>query len=164
MLNNKEQDFILLKCNLKRFIENCEKAKTQKTTKGLTLKTISGTFKGFKLYPSFGSGNLIKKPGLAFLKDDNAVSKGIYPIIVFIPDSNEIITCKCVSYDNTSNMKWERFTNKDIPMSETNYSDEKGKWSYLRNSYSLSDLGNAEIILNIQKDIYSIIDDYPKKI
>lgn len=164
MLNNEEQDFMLLKFNLKRFIENCEIAKTQRTTRGLRLNTINGTFKSFKLYPSFGSGNLTKRPGLAFLKDDNTVSKGIYPIIVFIPDSNEIITCKGVSYDNDSNMKWERITNKDIPISETKYSDEKGKLSYLRNSYNLDELNNNEIIQNIQKDIDSIIDDYPKKI
>ena len=156
-------DFILLEYNLKRFIEACKVAQNQKTTKGLKLRVIQGIFNGFKLHPSFGSGNLSKRPGLAFLKDENTVNKGIFPIIVYIPDRNEIITCKGVSYDNKPNMNWERITSKDIPFGETPYSDEKGQLSFFRNAYSLDILSKNETVKEIQNDILNIIEDYPKK-
>jgi 5-methylcytosine-specific restriction protein B len=155
-------DLELLKFNLKRFIEVCKKAQSQTTTKGLKLKEISGTFQGFKLHPNFGSGNLTKRPGLAFLKGNNTVSRGIYPIIVFIPESNEIIVCKGVSYDNKPPIQWAKIIEKDIPLEATQYNDEKGKFSYLRSIYQLNDLDSDYTIMKIQNDIVSIIEDYPR--
>ena len=157
-----EQDFLLLKFNLIRFIDACIQAQKQKTTKGLKLSHISGTFQGFKLHPSFGSGNLTQRPVLAFLKDGNHVNKGIFPIIIFIPDKNEIITCKGISYDNKSDMQWKQIVEKDIPFTETIYNNERGQLSFLRNVYKLDELTKDKTILEIQNDINEIIKDYPR--
>lgn len=159
---NNNQDFLLLKFNLQRFINTCKQAQKQKTTKGLKLREINGTFEGFQLHANFGSGNLTKRPGLTFLKDDNTVSKGIYPIIVYISNRNEIITCKGVSYDNEPLMKWNKIVNEDIPLPDTIYNDKKGQFSYLRNIYNLDELTKDETILKIQNDITEIIKDYPR--
>ena len=120
-----DNDKTLLIFNLKRFIKTCEKSKYQTTINGLKRKDINGTFRSFKIKPTFGSGNLVKRPALAFLKDDNEVSKGIYPIIVYIPNKNELITCKGVSFDNKSSKNWSRINEKDIPLIQTTYNDEK---------------------------------------
>ena len=154
-----DNDKTLLIFNLKRFIKTCEKSKYQTTTNGLKLKDINGTFRSFKIKPTFGSGNLVKRPALAFLKDDNEVSKGIYPIIVYISDRNELITCKGVSYDNKSSKKWRIINENDVPFTQTIYNDEKGKFSFLRNSYSLDKLDDL-IIEKIIQDIINIIEDY----
>ncbi|MFY4743107.1 hypothetical protein ACOTVT_05920 [Aliarcobacter butzleri] len=152
-------DKTLFECNLKRFLEICRKTQFQTTTRGLKLKDINGTFYGFKIKANFGSGNLVKRPSLAFLKDNNTVSKGIYPIIVYIPDKNELITCKGVSFDNKSDRSWSKITKKDIVFENTPYNDEKGKYSYFRNSYNLDNF-NGNMIENIIQDIINIIEDY----
>ncbi len=162
MPNSYNSDFELLKANIKRFIQACNQAQNQTTTKGLKLNEINGTFEGFKLHASFGSGNLTKRPALAFLKDNNTVSQGIYPIIVYIPERNEIIICKGVSYDNKSPIEWVKITEEDIPMPKTSYGDEKGKFSYVRNFYQLDEIDNNDIIQKIQKDLSHIIEDYPR--
>ena len=154
-----DSDFLLLKFNLQRFLKLCEQAQKQTTTAGLRLKDVQGTFRGFELKVSFGSGNLVKRPGLAFLKDGNQVSKGIYPILVFIPEFNELILCKGVSYDNPPEMEWI-INEKDIPFSLTKYSDEKGKYNYFINAYSVNDF-NEDMIKDIQLDLERIIEDYP---
>jgi len=159
---NYNSDFELLKCNLKRFIQACNQAQNQKTTKGLKLKEISGTFQGFKLKASFGSGNLTSRPALAFLKDNNTMPQGIYPIIVYLPKKNEIIVCKGVSYDRKSPIEWLQITEEDNPMPNTIYAHEKGKFSYVRNFYQLDEIDNNDTIHKIQNDLISIIEDYPR--
>lgn len=153
-----DSDFELLKFNLERFLNLCKQAQNQTTTSGLRLKDVNGTFEGFSLKATFGSGNLIKRPGLTFLRDGNEVNNGIYPILVFIPEYKEIILCKGVSYDNKTNNLW-KITTDDKPLSDTKYADEKGKYSYYRSSYLINDI-NDEIIKKIQHDIKEIIKDY----
>lgn len=157
MLNNNDKD--LFKQNLEIFLEMCEKSKSQKTIKGLKPSDISKTFNGFKFKANFGSGNLVKRPSIAFLKGNNTVNNGIYPIIVYIPDTNELITCKGVSFDNKSNKNWTKISKKDIPLEETLYKDKKGQYSYFRNSYSLENF-NEKDIENIMQDIQDIMEDF----
>ena len=158
---NIDSDFELLKCNLNRFIKTCKQSQKQETTRGLNLREINGTFKGFTIKANFGSGNIIKRPSLAFLKDGNVVSNGIYPIIVFIPEYNELIVCKGVSYDYKAKMQWKKIRNEEKLYNETKYADERGKFSYLRSVYSIENI-NDDTIKYIQRDIENIIEDYPK--
>lgn len=157
MIKNDEKTLLFF--NIKRFIKTCKESQNQKTTKDLKLKDINGTFQNFKIKPTFGSGNLVKRPALAFLKDDNEISKGIYPIIVYIPNKNELITCKGVSFDNKSSKNWSRINENDIPLIQTIYNDEKGQLSYFNNSYNLDEL-NDQTIEKIILDIENIIKDY----
>lgn len=157
MINNDDQ--ILLKCNIKRFLKAYEEVKHQTTTKGTKPSEIKGSFLGFKIKATFGQTNLVKRPALAFLKDDNKILKGIYPIIVIIPDKNELIICKGVSYDNKPQRKWKIINEKDIPLNQTIYNDKKGQFSYFRNSYSLNKL-DEQTIEEIIQDITNIIEDY----
>lgn len=155
-----DTDFMLLKFNLERFIKACEKSKNQKTTKGIKISEIQGTFKGFKCHATFGSGNLNKRPGLAFLKDDNQVINGIYPIILYIPDANEFLICKGVSFNNKPSSEW-KITDKDTPFPSTKYNDKRGEYSFIRNVYSLDEFDDITVEC-IQKDIIDIIEDFPQ--
>lgn len=158
MPNNNDKD--LFKQNLEIFLEMCEKSKSQKTIKGLKPSDINGTFNGFKFKANFGSGNLVKRPSIAFLKGNNTVNNGIYPIIVYIPDKNKLITCKGVSFDNKSNKNWSRILEDiDILFKDTPYYDKKGQYSYFRNSYSLVNF-NEKDIENIMQDIQDIMEDF----
>ncbi len=153
-------DFSILKCNLEIFLEKCMQHKSGTTTKGSKPSIINGTIKGFKMKASFGSGKAKKRPLLAFLKDENTISNGIYPLIIFEPSLNEFIICKGISFDNKPNLKWVMNTRDDIKFKNTRYKDGLRTNSYFRNSYSTNDITESTI-KNIQIDLESIMNDYP---
>ncbi|WP_294967072.1 hypothetical protein [Sulfurimonas sp.] len=153
-------DFSTLKCNLEIFLEKCIQEKKEKTTKGSKPSTINGIFKGFNIKASFGSGKVKKRPLLAFLKDENTISNGIYPLIIFEEKSNEFIVCKGISFDNKPNKKWKINTRDDIKFKNTKYKDGLRTNSYFRNSYSTNNMTDSTIE-DIQKDLESIMNDYP---
>ena len=72
---------------------------------------------------SFGSGKVKKRPLLAFLKDENTIPNGIYPLIIFEPALNEFIVCKGISFDNKPSLKWIMNTRDDIKFKNTKYKD-----------------------------------------
>lgn len=151
-----------LAMNIRRFLFLCKQALSQKTTKGLKLKEVAGTFKGFSIKATFGSGNLVKRPALAFLKDGNEVSHGIYPIIVFVPESNHLLTCKGVStdYDPPLCMSWLINDILDKPLQSTCFSDERGRKSYVRNDYKCDEVSEKIMIESVIEDINAMIKDY----
>jgi len=148
--------------NIKRFLDLCQQAISQKTTKGLKLKEVAGTFKGFTLKATFGSGNLTKMPALAFLKDGNEISRGIYPIIIFVPESNHILTCKGVSTDYAPSVHVSWFVRDilDTPFQSTPFYNERGRKSYLRNDYKCDKISEKTMIESVIEDINAIIKDY----
>ena len=153
-------DFSILKSNLEIFLEKCIQHKSEKATKGSKTSNINGTLKGFKMKASFGSGKVKKRPLLAFLKDENTISNGIYPLIIFEPSLNEFIVCKGISFDNKPNLKWIMNTRDDIKFKNTKYKDGLRTNSYYRNSYSTNDMTESTI-LDILEDLESIMNDYP---
>ena len=155
-----DTDFYNLKTILKRFLEQCIVSQEQTGTKGLKPSLVKGTFKDYDLKASFGSGKVKKRPLLAFLKDENTISNGIYPLIIFEPAFNEFIICKGISFDNKPNLKWIMNTRSDIKFKNTKYKDGLKTNSYFRNSYSTNDMTDRTIE-NIQKDLESIMNDYP---
>ncbi|MDA7817318.1 hypothetical protein N9A28_03950 [Sulfurimonas sp.] len=155
------KDFSILKRNLETFLEICmQKTKEEKTTKRSKPSNIRGTIKGFNLTANFGSGKGAKRPLLAFLKDENTISNGIYPLIIFEPSFNELIVCKGISFDNKPNTKWIKNVRSDINFKNTKYKDGLRTNSYFRSSYSTTNLTDTTIE-NIQKDLESIMNDYP---
>ncbi len=153
-------DFSILKCNLEIFLEKCIQHKAEITTKRSKASNINGTIKGFTMKASFGSGKVKKRPLLAFLKDENTISNGIYPLIIFEPSLNEFIVCKGISFDNKPNLKWIMNTRDDIKFKNTKYKDGLRTNSYFRNSYSTNNMTDSTI-KDIQKDLESMMNDYP---
>ena len=156
-------DFSTLKSNLETFLDICtEKTNEEKTTKKSKPSDIRGTFKGFNFKANFGSGKVAKRPLLAFLKDENTISNGIYPLIIFEPSFNEFIICKGISFDNKPNTQWIKNVRSDVKFKNTKYKDGLRTNSYFRNSYSTNKLTDTTLE-KIQKDLESIINDYPTK-
>ena len=154
-------DFSILKSNLEIFLEICmQNTKEEKTTKKSKPSNIRGTIKDFKMKASFGSGKGAKRPLLAFLKDENTISNGIYPLIIFEPSFNELIICKGISFDNKPNSKWIKNVRSDINFKNTKYKDGLRTNSFFRSSYSTNKMTDRTIE-NIQKDLESIMNDYP---
>ena len=153
-------DFSILKCNLEIFLEKCIQHKTETTTKGLKPSNINGTLQGFKMKASFGSGKVKKRPLLAFLKDENTISNGIYPLIIFEPSFNEFIICKGISFDNKPDKQWRKNVRSDVKFKNTKYKDGLRTNSFFRSSYSTNKITDTTIE-KIQKDLESIINDYP---
>lgn len=146
---------------IKKFLALCLKVRSQKTTSGLNLKEIGGSFHGFRLKAAFGSGNLAKRPAIAFLKDENKVNKGIYPIIVFVPEANCILTCKGVStdFDPPVMSSWI-INDNDKPIAQSEFAEPRSIKSYLRNKY-LIDLSPEDILIElIVEDMEAIVRDY----
>jgi len=156
-----DTEYALFKITINKFLKLCKQTEGQSTTKGLNLREVGGTFRGFEMKAVFGSGNLITRPGLVFLKDGNQVSKGIYPLVVFVTATKEVLTIKGVSTDNQPpiNMRWVIQEGLDAPLCRTKYADERSARSYLRGSYSIESL-DEQTILSVKNDIESIIADY----
>jgi len=152
-------DFSKFEFYLKLFLKKCIQSKKQNTTSGLKPSDIKGEVNGFKMKASFGSGKLVKKPLLAFLKDDNTISNGIYPLIIFEPSLNEFVICKGISFDNKPSIQWGKIVKEDIKFKDTKYKDGLRTNSYYRNSY-LTDNMDENTIKSIQKDLESIMSDY----
>jgi len=153
-------DFSTLKSSLGIFLEICEqKRNEEKTTKRSKPSDIRGTFKGFNIKANFGSGKVMQRPLLAFLKDENTISNGIYPLIIFEPSFNELIICKGISFDNKPDKQWIKNVRSDVKFKNTKYKDGLRTNSYFRSSYSTDKLTDTKIE-NIQKDLESIINDY----
>jgi len=153
-------DFSILKHNLEIFLEKCIQHKSETKTKGSKKSNIDGELQGFTMKASFGTGKVKKRPLLAFLKDENTISNGIYPLIIFEPSSNEFIVCKGISFDNKPNQKWVINTRDDVKFKNTKYKDGLRTNSYFRNSYSTNEMTDTTI-QNIHKDLQSIMNDYP---
>ena len=150
-----------LKIVIKKFLDLCYKVSSQTTTIGLNLAEVGGTFHGFRLKAAFGAGNLSKRPAIAFLKDGNEVNEGIYPIIVFVPKTSHLLTCKGVSTDNDPPIKAHWIIHDyDQPIAQSEFSEPRSIKSYLRNKYLISQFSNNEYIENIVEDMEEIIKDY----
>ena len=154
-------NFSILKSNLEIFLEKCMQQKSEITTKDSKKSNIDGIIDGFTMKESFGPVKAKKRPLLAFLKDENTISNGIYPLIIFEPLLNEFIICKGISFDNKPNLKWVINTRADIKFKNTKYKDGLRTNSYFRNSYSTNEMTDT-IIKEIQKDLESIMNDYPR--
>ena len=153
-------NFSILKSNLEIFLEKCMQQKSETTTKGSKKLNIDGIINGFTMKASFGPTKAKKRPLLAFLKDENTISNGIYPLIIFEPSLNEFIICKGISFDNKPDSKWVINTRDDVKFKNTKYKDGLRTNSYFRNSYSTNEMTDATI-QNILKDLESIMNDYP---
>lgn len=81
-----------------------------------TLKTkhYPKTYKGLKVKVSFGQGALAKIPWIALLQDGQKVSDGVYPVVLFYKEFNEIVFANGVSEENEASWRWTNQKNKTI--------------------------------------------------
>jgi 5-methylcytosine-specific restriction protein B len=91
-----------LKEKIKLFTKRAIERNTQ-----ATLDIIDNDYyTDYKLAISFGAGQYAKKPWFAFLKDNNQVQQGIYPIISYFYNEKILVVGKGVSDKNSAQLQW----------------------------------------------------------
>jgi len=136
-----------------QFIEDA-KSGNQKT------KHYPKTYKGLKVKASFGQGGLAKVPWVAFLKQEEEVKRGIYPVFLLYKKLNCLILSYGISKTNPPESSW-------------NVSDKQTTSEYLKEKYGLSDDTYSESFIcgayevdkpldkdKLEKDMEQIIEDY----
>ncbi len=72
----------------------------------LKTKHYPKIYKNLKVKASFGQGALAKIPWIAFLKDNEKVSKGIYPVFLYYKEFECLILAYGISETNTPTSSW----------------------------------------------------------
>lgn len=85
---------------LEKFIEQADQKNSQST------KHYPSTHNGLKVKVSFGFGNFSSVPWIAFLADGQEVSHGVYPVILYYKDYDELIIAYGISDTNKPQHEW----------------------------------------------------------
>lgn len=85
--------------SVERFIEQAQ-------TENLKKAGFPKDFKGLEVKVSFGVGNFAKVPWMAFLKEPNTVTSGIYPVYLYYKEINILILAYGVSETSESVAHW----------------------------------------------------------
>ena len=120
-------------------------------------------YNGYKLDISFGKGRFANKPWMAFLKDNNKVQEGIYPVIAYFYDEKILVVGKGASDTFQPKLLWDK---KDDDKSwQTLPADINACHNCLyKRYYTIENINSNQE--NILDEIVSLIDkimnEYPK--
>ncbi|HAS1461728.1 TPA: DUF3578 domain-containing protein [Enterobacter hormaechei] len=98
---------------LEKFVEQADQKISQST------KDYPETLHGLKVKVSFGFGNYSSVPWIAFLAEGQEVSHGIYPVILYYKDYDELILAYGISDTKIPLHQWH--FNSDIPVTIREY-------------------------------------------
>lgn len=98
---------------LEKFVEQADQKISQST------KDYPETLHGLKVKVSFGFGNYSSVPWIAFLAEGQEVSHGIYPVILYYKDYDELILAYGISDTKTPQLQWH--FKSDIPVTIREY-------------------------------------------
>ncbi|SEN94996.1 5-methylcytosine-specific restriction endonuclease McrBC, GTP-binding regulatory subunit McrB [Chitinophaga rupis] len=80
----------------------------QETTPNLKTGDYAGTYGGCRIEAGFGKGNAARIPWLALLRENQKVSKGIYPVYLYYKRYNILILAFGVSETHKPDIPWNR--------------------------------------------------------
>lgn len=86
---------------LEKFIEQADQMNSQST------KEYPNEYCGLRVKVSFGFGNYSTVPWIAFLADGQEVSHGIYPVILYYKEYDELILAYGISDKNKPKHQWK---------------------------------------------------------
>jgi len=150
---NTFQDSMSYYTELKKFIEQ---SKTQDLKTSEYLKSYSN----LRVEVSFGKGNLSRIPWIAFLAENQAVQKGIYPVYLLYKEKNLLILAYGVSETNKPTKDWDIPSKKYIQeyfLDNNLGSPPRYLKSYFFRSYNLSSEIDRSVI---DRDLNDIIATY----
>jgi len=136
-----------------QFIEDA-RAGNQKT------KHYPNTYKGLSVKASFGQGALAKVPWVAFLKEDEEVQCGIYPVLLLYKKLNCLVLSYGVSRTRASKSSWNivnKPTTSDYLQEKYGESDYTYSKSFICGAYEIDKPLNK---VQLEKDMKQIIKDY----
>lgn len=142
-----------------------EKFINQAQTDNLKKIGFPKTFKGLDVKVSFGAGNLAKIPWIAFLKEPNTVTSGIYPVYLYYKDINVLILAYGLSETTESKNQWKT---KNQLQTVADWFEKEGRGKPLRygDSFikSVYDLANELDPINLQDDLDDLLEVYATQI
>jgi 5-methylcytosine-specific restriction protein B len=79
----------------------------QATSGELGVSDYPRAYRGLQIRVSFGKGNVARIPWISFLAEGEAVSQGIYPVLLFFRQQSALALCYGVSEENEPGRTWE---------------------------------------------------------
>jgi 5-methylcytosine-specific restriction protein B len=149
------------KYNLDTFYPTIEKFIEQAQTDNQKRKGYPTSYRNLSVKVSFGFGILATIPWLAFLKEPNTVSSGIYPVYLYFKSYNVLILAYGVSATNVPSFNWpneeQMQTVEEWFLENRKIKPEKYGSSYIKAVYDLNEDLDPE---KLQSDLDTIIDQY----
>ena len=98
---------------IEKFIEQAQQKSSQST------KDYPPSYRNLRVKVSFGYGNFTSIPWFAFLGEGQEVSNGIYPVILYYKDFDELVLAYGISDTNKPHAQWQ--FSSDIPKTIAEY-------------------------------------------
>lgn len=139
----------------------------QAATNNLKTSSYPKEYLGLKIKIGFGKGKKAKIPWIAFLKNNMAVSNGIYPAYLYFQQTNKLLLCFGVSETVSSSSKWKDQIRSSYPsVSQVIDNPERYGSSFVFRGYSIADnnITNGPDLLNDFKEIVKLYmeqNDFP---
>jgi 5-methylcytosine-specific restriction protein B len=92
--------------------------RTSRSKNSQSTKEYPGKHSGLKVKVSFGFGNFSSIPWIAFLAEGQEVSHGIYPVILYYKDYDELILAYGISDTNKPQRQWDFDSSSPITIRE----------------------------------------------
>lgn len=147
--------------NLDNFYFFIDKFLKQAQTEDLKRKGFPKTFRDLEVRISFGSGTLAQVPWIAFLREPNTVTKGIYPAFLYYKTINKLVLSYCISDTYYANKQWDLLS-EPITVDQwyrENYKEKPPRYgrSLIKKIYDLEEELSPD---QIQNDLENILKEY----
>lgn len=147
--------------NIENIYEVINKFLKQANTNNLKRVNYPKAYHGFTVKISFGAGVVARIPWIAFLKEPNKVTSGIYPVFLYYKEIDTLILAYGVSETKTSDIQWENLETSETVNQYYNriYNRRPDRYgdSYVKNIYKL----HEEIDANqLQQNLDEILEEY----
>ncbi|ASX07935.1 hypothetical protein CA696_023270 [Escherichia coli] len=109
---------------IEKFIKQAQQQRSQST------KDYPTSYRNLRVKLSFGYGNFTSIPWFAFLGEGQEASNGIYPVILYYKDFDELVLAYGISDTNEPHAQWQ--FSSDIPKEGAN---KRGNTSRLTQSF-----------------------------
>ncbi|HCT3226699.1 TPA: DUF3578 domain-containing protein [Enterobacter hormaechei] len=135
---------------IKNFLAQAKDKSSQKTSS--FSEKYSQEYRNLKIALSFGKGSYASVPWIAFLGDGQTPSNGIYPVILYYRDYNELILAYGVSKNTKPELSWKSLPSKTITINDY----FKGKYDKSAEKYGTS-LFHSVYETNYEVDYNSLV-------
>lgn len=95
-----------LKTNTMQYYNQLKRFLRQAKTTDLKTKDYLKEYNDLKVKVSFGQGNSAVIPWIAFLRDDQTVQNGIYPVYLYFKNNNKLILAYGISETHSPRYNW----------------------------------------------------------
>jgi 5-methylcytosine-specific restriction enzyme B len=138
---------------LERFLKQANEGKE------LSTQGYLSEYRGLKVRVSVGKGDFARIPWIAFLGDGQSVSGGIYPVLLFYQEQQQLLLCYGVSEDGAARLSWG-----ELDGAQTVRDWFKGRYGRTPGRYGTSliraayDLTQPLPLAELQQDLDDVID------